>query len=156
MNRAMHVLSAPRPSYCLQQRLSVFSLSLCRILGGQKSWKIVLMDDRCFVFNNLMHTSSTCSIASYDTREENTGVGLGDVMRDIQEYITGPADDDNDADNESEIERALLDNDSAHEDESLHKAFVRRRTMTVCPLPPLLTLSVQRPLLRQIIKGRQV
>ena len=63
-------------------------------------------------------------------------------MRDIQEYITGPADTDNDADNESEVERALLDNDSAHEDETQHKAFVRRRTMTVRPLLPQLTATL--------------
>lgn len=62
-------------------------------------------------------------------------------MRDIQEYITGPADGDKEADNESEVERALLDNDSAHEEETQHKAFVRRRTMTVHPLLPRLTAT---------------
>ena len=76
------------------------------------------------------------SIASYDTREdEQTGVGPGDALRDIHEYLTslapGEGDVNNHADNESDAERPLLDTDSAHEDESQHKAFVRRRTMTV-------------------------
>ena len=80
------------------------------------------------------HASCARSIASYDTREENTGVGLGDVLKEFHDYITGPADSENEADNGSDAERPLLDNDSAHEDESLHKAFIRRRTMTVHPL----------------------
>lgn len=74
------------------------------------------------------------SIASYDTREENTGVGLGDALRDLQEYITAPWEDHDNAGGDrdvSDAERPLLDNDSAHEDESQHKAFIRRRTMTV-------------------------
>jgi len=79
----------------------------------------------------MTHPLIVCSISSYDTREENTGVGPGDALRDIQEYITGAGDDDNNTDGQNEIESLLLDNDSAHEDESQHKAFVRRRTMTV-------------------------
>ena len=76
------------------------------------------------------------SIASYDTREdEQSGVGLGDALRDIHEYLTslapGEGDTNNRAGNESDAESPLLDTDSAHEDESQHKAFVRRRTMTV-------------------------
>ena len=87
------------------------------------------------------HASSACSIASYDTREENTGVGLGDALKEFQDYITGLAEGEHDADNESDAERPLLDNDSAHEDESQHKAFVRRRTMTVRPLRLQLTAT---------------
>ncbi len=92
------------------------------------------------------HAPSACSIASYDTREENTGVGPGDALKEFHDYITGLADGENDADNESDAERPLLDNDSAHEDESQHKAFVRRRTMTVRPLllqlPAIATLFI--------------
>ncbi len=62
-------------------------------------------------------------------------MGPGDALRDIQEYLTslapGEGDANGHADNESDAERPLLDSDSAHEDDSLHKAFVRRRTMTV-------------------------
>ncbi len=93
----------------------------------------------------ISHASSACSIASYDTREENTGVGLGDALKEFQDYIAGPA-DENDADNESDAERPLLDNDSAHEDESQHKAFVRRRTMTVRHLLLQLTAIAGSPL----------
>ena len=74
----------------------------------------------------------TCSIASYDTREDNTGVSLGDALRDIQEYVTGlGGEDSRNLDEQSDAEQPLLDSDSAHEDESQHKAFIRRRTMTV-------------------------
>ena len=74
----------------------------------------------------------TCSIASYDTREDNTGVSPGDALRDIQEYVTGlGGEDSRNLDEQIDAERPLLDSDSAHEDESLHKAFIRRRTMTV-------------------------
>ena len=88
------------------------------------------------VLKSLISALIPCSIASYDTREdEQSGVGLGDALRDIQEYLTslapGEGDANNHADNESDAERPLLDTDSAHEDESQHKAFVRRRTMTV-------------------------
>ena len=56
----------------------------------------------------------------------------GDALRDIQEYVTGlGGEDSRNLDEQIDAERPLLDSDSAHEDESLHKAFIRRRTMTV-------------------------
>ena len=88
------------------------------------------------LLGSLISVSFPRSIASYDTREdEQSGVGPGDALRDIHEDLIslapGEGDSNNHADNESDAERPLLDTDSAHEDESQHKAFVRRRNMTV-------------------------